>query len=57
MPITPAITGPMAMPMRTLQIDAMRGGQPLDQFGQPERHAGEARQMIVSRQADAGTAI
>ena len=36
------------------EIDAMRGGEPLDQFGQPQRHAGKPGQMVVLRPAHAG---
>ena len=36
------------------EIDAMRGGQPLDEIGQPQRHARKPRQMVGLRAADAG---
>ncbi len=54
MPITPAITGPMAMPMRTRKSTPCAADSRSTSSRQAERHARKPAQMIVLRQADSG---
>ena len=50
----PAMTGPPAMPTLILSSTPCAADSRADQIGQQQRHAGEPRQMVGLRPADAG---